>query len=90
MHYDFQFMKGRAVNSTLMSPFSNRQQRAKILVINIDTLQLLLLDERHGGVVGRWNQIFQLLSSENIDGNKVTFCVTVLSGLGGGDINDLT
>jgi hypothetical protein len=39
--------------------------------------------------VGRWAQFFEFLSSEDIDGDKMDFGVTVLASLGGGHINDL-
>lgn len=38
---------------------------------------------------GRWAQFFKLLSSEDIDGNKMDLGVTVLSSLGSGHIDDL-
>lgn len=40
-------------------------------------------------VVGGGRQIFELLASEDINGNDVDLGVTVLSGLGGGHLNDL-
>ena len=40
-------------------------------------------------VVGGWTQVLKLLSSENVDGNQVNLCVTVLAGLGGTHFNNL-
>ena len=40
-------------------------------------------------VVGRWTQVLKLLLSENVDGNQVNLCVTVLAGLGGTHFNNL-
>lgn len=41
-------------------------------------------------VVGGWAKLLELLSGEDINGDQVDFCVTVLSGLGGAHFNDLT
>ena len=41
-------------------------------------------------VVGGRAQFFQLFAGEDIQSNKVDLGVTVLSGLGGGHVNDLT
>ena len=40
-------------------------------------------------IVGRWAEFFQLLSGEDIKGNKMDLGVTVLSSFGGGHVNDL-
>lgn len=40
-------------------------------------------------VVGRGRKIFQLLAGEDINGDQVDLGVTVLSGLGGGHVDDL-
>ena len=40
-------------------------------------------------VVGGWREIFQLLASEDVDGDQVNLGVTVLAGLGGGHFDDL-
>jgi hypothetical protein len=40
--------------------------------------------------VGGWRQIFQLLTSENVNGHQVDLGVTVLTGLGGGHVDNLT
>jgi len=40
-------------------------------------------------IVGRWNNIFKLLSSEDINSNKVTFGVTVLASFGSRNLNNL-
>ena len=39
--------------------------------------------------MGRRAKFFKLLASEDIDGNKMDLCVTVLASLGGRHINDL-
>ncbi len=41
------------------------------------------------GSVGGWDDIFVLLSSEDIDGGEVALSVTVLASLGSGDGSDL-
>jgi hypothetical protein len=40
-------------------------------------------------VVGRWRQILKLLAGEDIKGNKMNLCVTMLSRLGGGHVDNL-
>jgi len=40
-------------------------------------------------VMGGRAQIFEFLAGEDIDGNKMDLCVTVLTGLGGGHFDDL-
>jgi hypothetical protein len=39
--------------------------------------------------VGGRAQIFELLGSEDVNGNQMDLCVTVLSGLGGGHLDNL-
>ena len=46
-------------------------------------------DVGHIHVVGRWAQLFKLLSSENVDGDKMDLGVTVLSSLGGTHVDNL-
>lgn len=53
-------------------------------------LVLLTADIWNIHVVGGWTQLLELLAGEDIDGNQVDLCVSVLSGLGGGHIDDLT
>ena len=38
----------------------------------------------------RWAQFFELFSSEDVDSNKMNFCMTMLAGLGGAHFNNLT
>ena len=40
-------------------------------------------------VVGGRAQFFELLASEDINGNKMDLCVTVLASLGGRHVDDL-
>lgn len=55
------------------------------------TYELVLLATDNGDVhvVGGGGEIFELLASEDINGNDVNLGVTVLSGLGGGHLDDL-
>jgi len=39
--------------------------------------------------VGRWRQILKLLASEDVKGNKMNLCVTMLSRLGSRHVNNL-
>lgn len=41
-------------------------------------------------IVRGWAKIFKLLASEDVNGDEMDFGVTVLSGLGGTHLNDLT
>lgn len=50
---------------------------------------LLLLLGTHVHVVGGRGHLLILLASEDVNADKVTLCVTVLAGLGGGHISDL-
>jgi hypothetical protein len=40
-------------------------------------------------VVGRWGEIFEFLVGEDVDGNQVNLCVTVLASLGSRHFDDL-
>jgi hypothetical protein len=55
------------------------------------TYQLVFLAEDVGDihVVGGWAEFFEFLASENIDGDKMNLCVTVLASLGGRHVDDL-
>jgi hypothetical protein len=39
--------------------------------------------------VGGWGEVFQLLASENVDGDQVDLGVPMLASLGGGHFDDL-
>lgn len=52
-------------------------------------LIFLTSDIRHIHVMGGRAKIFQLLASENVDGNQVDLGVTVLASLGGTHFYDL-
>lgn len=52
-------------------------------------LEFLAGDVGDVHVVGGGRQIFELLASEDVDGNQVDLGVTVLSSLGGGHVDDL-
>jgi hypothetical protein len=39
--------------------------------------------------VGRWRQILKLLASEDVKGNKMNLCMTMLSRLGGRHVDNL-
>lgn len=59
-------------------------------VINVQQLEFLSSDVWDFHIVGGWRQILQFLTSEDINGNQVDLGVTVLTGLGGGHVNNLT
>jgi len=61
----------------------------ELFALNVDDLPVGTVDDGHGGSVGGWDHIFQLLSGEDVDGGEVTLGVTVLSGLGDGDAQNL-
>jgi hypothetical protein len=52
-------------------------------------LELLAADVGDVHVVGGRAQLLELLASEEVDGNQVDLCVSVLAGLGGGHVDDL-
>jgi hypothetical protein len=52
-------------------------------------LVLLAADVRDVHVVGGRAKIFELLGSEDVNGNQMDLGVTVLSSLGGGHLDDL-
>ena len=58
------------------------------IVSDVDEQEFDLLDEGGGEGVRSGGDFFVLLASEDIDGGDVGLGVTVLAGLGGGDIND--
>jgi len=57
-------------------------------VIRVEELIFSTADIRDIHVVSRWAQIFKLLASEDINGDQVDLCVTVLAGLGGTHFNN--
>jgi len=59
------------------------------IVGDIEKLVFLAADVGDIHVVGGWAEFFKLLASEDVDGNKMDLCVTVLASLGGRHINDL-
>jgi hypothetical protein len=61
----------------------------EFIAIDIDDFPVALVDNRDSGTVGGGDHIFVLLSSEDIGGGKVALCVTVLSRLGNGNVEDL-
>jgi hypothetical protein len=63
--------------------------KSELFTFDINDLPVIAVDNRDSGTVRRGNHIFELLSSENINGKKVTLGVSVLSGLGDRDGEDL-
>ena len=63
--------------------------KSELITLDINDLPVVTVDDRDSGTVRRGNHIFELLSSENINGKKVTLRVSVLSGLGDRDGEDL-
>jgi hypothetical protein len=57
----------------------------------ISTYELVLAAGNIGDihVVGGWAEIFELLASEDVDGDEMDLGVTVLAGLGGGHVDNL-
>jgi len=66
-----------------------RHQGKETVIRNIEQLVFLAGNVRHIHVVGGWAEFFELLAGEDIDGNKMDLCVTVLSSLGGRHVDDL-
>lgn len=61
----------------------------EVAVVNVDQLVLVTLDVGNVHVVGRGRDVFVLLGSEDVGGDKVDLGVTVLSSLGGRHVDDL-
>lgn len=59
-------------------------------IVDVQQLVLRSGDVRDLHVVGRWRQVLQLLTSENVNGDQVDLGVTVLTGLRGRHVNNLT
>jgi len=59
------------------------------VVSNVEELVLATGDVRNVHVVGGRAEIFQLLLGEDVDGDQMDLGVTVLSGLGGGHLDNL-
>ena len=59
--------------------------------MSVSTYQLVFLAGDVGDihVVGGWAEFFELLAGEDIDGNKMDLCVSVLASLGGRHVDDL-
>jgi hypothetical protein len=55
------------------------------------TYELVFLATNVGDihVVGGWAEFFELLASEDVNGNKMDLCVTVLASLRGGHVYNL-
>jgi len=64
-------------------------QGKETIVRDIEELVFLTGDVGNIHVVGGGAKFFKLLASEDIDGNKMDLCVTVLTSLGGGHIDNL-
>jgi len=65
-----------------------RQEHVEETVVDIHKRVFVTGDVRHIHVVGGRGYIFELLTGEDIDGDEVNFCVTVLARLGCGHINN--
>jgi len=64
-------------------------QREETIVRDVEELVFLADYIGNVHVMGRWAQFFELLASEDINGDKMDLSVTVLASLGGGHIDDL-
>jgi len=60
----------------------------KVAIVDVDKLVFVTPDMRDIHIVSGGTDIFQLLVGEDVDGNEMDLCVTVLSGLGGGHVDD--
>jgi hypothetical protein len=61
----------------------------EVLVVDVNKGVLSAGDNWYGGTVGGWNHILKLLVVEDVGSSEVALCVSVLSGLGSGYINNL-
>ena len=63
-------------------------EKRKAVALDVDEHVFGLLDDRAGEAVRGGRDIFVLSASEDINGDEGGLSVTVLSGLGNGDVND--
>jgi len=66
-----------------------RHEGQEAVISNIEELVFLAGNVGNLHVVGGWGKIFELLVGEDIDGDQMNLCVTVLASLGGGHFDDL-
>jgi len=64
-------------------------QGKETIIGNIEELVFLAGDVGNIHVVGGWTEFFELLAGEDINGDKMDLCVTVLTSLGGRHVDDL-
>lgn len=79
-------VRGKIEISLLVAAFIHESE---FVSFDINELPFGLLNKGNSGSVGRRNHVFVLLAGENVSGNKVTLGVTVLSGLGDRNGEDL-
>jgi len=64
-------------------------ERQEAVIGNVEELVFLAANVGDIHVVGGWAQVFELLASEDVNGNKMDLGVTVLASLGGGHFDNL-
>lgn len=79
--------RGKVNIGLLVSPLVHEGELA--FLSDIDNFPLSTGDNGDGGSVGGGDHIFELLTSEDVDGGEIAFGVAVLSGLGDRDVKDL-
>ena len=65
------------------------RHQVEVAVVDVDQLVLTTSHVRHVHVVRRWRNVFVLAASEDVNGNQVNLCVSVLAGLRGRHVDDL-
>lgn len=63
--------------------------KVEVTIVNVDELVLVTLNVGDVHVVGGGGNVFVLLGGEDVGSDKVDLGVTVLTGLGGGHVDDL-
>lgn len=71
-------------------PVSSRSSSSVVVSVAAYKLVLLAGDDWDIHVVGRWAKLLKLLAGEDINGDQVDLGVSVLAGLGGRHIDNLT
>lgn len=71
-------------------PVSSRSSSSVVVSVAAYKLVLLAGDDWDIHVVGRWAKLLKLLAGEDINGDQVDLGVSVLAGLGGRHVDNLT
>lgn len=75
--------------SSVTSSCGNQYIYSKLESTRTHKLVLLTTNIWNIHVVGGWTQFFEFFAGKDVESDKMDLCVTVLSSLGGGHVNNL-